>query len=95
MGFLYPFNIVFPFSIMLTISFSKIALHPASHNCAIEMREDEVKCGKIRASLADSGSSGIGRKISCVFFIILPAGSLTEIGFFAIIVFGKLHFTVR
>ena len=79
MGFLYPFNMVFPFNVMLTVSLSKIALHPASHNCPMEMREDEVKCGKIRASLADSGSSGIGRKTSCVFFIILPAGSLTKI----------------
>ena len=61
----------------------------------MEIREDDVKCGKIRASLADSGSSGIGRKSSCVFFIILPAGNLTEIGFFEIFLFGKLHFTVR
>ena len=95
MGFLYPFNIVFPFNVMLTISFSKMALHPASHNCPMEMREDVVKCGKILASLAFSGSSGIGRKTSCVFLIIRPAGNLTEIGFFAIILFFRLQFTVR
>ena len=95
MGFLYPFNIVFPFNVILTVSLSKIALQPASHNCPIEMREADVKFGKILASRADSGNSGIGRKTLCVFFIILPAGSLTEIGFFAIIVFGRLFFTVR
>ena len=95
MGFRYPFNIIFPFNVILTISFSKIALHPASHSCAMEMREDDVKWGKMRASLSDSGSSGIGRKASCVFCIILPAGNLTEIRFFEIILFGKLHFTVR
>ena len=93
--FLYPSNIVFPFNVMRTISFSKIALHPASHNCPMEMREDVVKCGNILASLSYSGSSGIGRKVSCVFVIIRPAGNLTEIGFFAIILCFKLHFTVR
>ena len=68
-GFLYPFNIVFPFNVILTVSLSKIALQPASHNCPIEMREADVKFGKILASRADSGNSGIGRKTLCVFLL--------------------------
>ena len=61
MGFLFPFKMVFPLNIIFTISFLKIAVQTASHNWAMEIRDDDVRCGKIRANLADSGNSGIGR----------------------------------
>ena len=66
MKFLYPVRSVFPSFIILTVSFSKIAWHPASHNCAMDKNDSDVNYGKIRANLADSGSPGIVKNASCV-----------------------------
>ena len=58
-GFLWPCKITLSFFVILTVSLSKIALQPASHNYAIEIKDAEVRCGKMRASLADSGKPGL------------------------------------
>ena len=94
-GFLCPCKMSFSSFVILTVSLSKIALHPASHNCAIEISDAEVNCGKIRASLADSGKPGIGKNASCVFWMRWLFGRRTEIGVCATLLFLSLNLTVR
>ena len=80
---------------MLTLSLVKMASHPASHSCAMEMREADFKFGNILANLADSGKFGIGSNASCVLWMMWLLGRRTDMGVLAILLFFILQLKAK
>ena len=57
-----------------------VAVHPASHNCPIEINECVLSSGTTCVNVAAGGSAGISRCPSCVDVMVFPSGIVIVIG---------------
>ncbi len=76
MGHLVPCRIAFLecFSVIVTFCLSKVAMHPASHNFGIDVRDVPCNAGNKWLSRASMGSSGVFSLAVCVDCIVLLSG---------------------
>ncbi len=68
---------------MVTLCLSNVALQPASHSLGMDRSDVFFSAGKMWASLAFGGRSGMSNCAVCVDWIVLLSGRYTVIGFLA------------
>lgn len=78
-----PVRIVLPSYVMVTLSASKVASQPASHNWPMDSSEEDERAGTMCTWRATAGKDGMSSSASWVECMMLPLGFLIAIGFVA------------
>jgi hypothetical protein len=78
--FLVPVRMSWPWWVMITPSWWKVAWQPASQSKPMETREWELSSGKRSTLVAVGGSPAMGRWAVWVEVMMLPSGRLTFTG---------------
>ena len=76
-----PVRTVWPWSWMVTVVASKKAVQSLSQSCPMELRDPDVRVGKMCAVQASSGRKGMWRLAVWLDVMVLPSGSMmTRLG---------------
>ena len=76
-----PVRTVWPWRWMVTVVASKNAVQSLSQSCPMEIRDPDVRVGKMCAVQASSGRKGIWRLAVWLDVMVLPSGSMmTRLG---------------
>ena len=75
-----PDMTMFPLYLMFMVSLFTMAVHPASHNCPIDISECVFNSGTTCVNVAAGGNVGMSKCPSCVDVIVLPSGMVMVIG---------------
>ena len=87
-----PVRTVCPWRWMVTVVVSKMAVQSLSQSCPMEMRDPDVRVGKMCAVQASSGRKGMWRLAVWLDVMVLPSGSMmTRLGLaMVLLVYGVL-----
>lgn len=70
----------FPSYSMSMVFLFTMAVHPASHNCPIDISECVLNSGTTCVNVAAGGNAGMSRCPSCVEVMVFPSGIVMVIG---------------
>ena len=68
---------VCPWRLMVTVVASNMVVQSLSQSCLMEMRDPDVRVGKMCAVHASSGRKGMWRLAVWLDVMVLPSGSMT------------------
>ena len=92
---LVPRMMTLPLNHISTLSCVKMAWHPASHNCPMEISEWSPNSWKMCATLALGGSSGMSNSPTWVDTAFVSVAAMTVMGLVAILLLRHFALTLR